>query len=145
MVAKGISVLTARFAKAGYSWAQPNGFWLNSIFTKPIVAISMRLSCSDIDKWTGGRAWKLYNESSCLCRPFQESTCVFAHPTHSSALLYITFDIVHKLEFICTHKIIQWWKDLCVFLVNADRQELQLLKTSLGSVSLPWDGWANIG
>ena len=27
-------------------------------------------------------------ESSCLCHPFWESTCVIAHPTHSGASLY---------------------------------------------------------
>jgi hypothetical protein len=55
VVAKGISVLIARFAKAGYSVRSPiqksgSGFWLNYIFTELLVAISVRLSCSDISK-----------------------------------------------------------------------------------------------
>ena len=46
-------------------------------------------------------------------------------------LRYITFDIVRKLELICTQKNHTIWKDLCVVLVNADRKELQLLNHSL--------------
>ena len=55
VVAKGIIVLTAQITKAGYSERSPiqksvSGFRLNYIFTEPLVAISMRLSRSDIGK-----------------------------------------------------------------------------------------------
>ena len=58
VVAKGIKVLTARLASAGYSVHNPikksgRGFWLNSILRDPLVATSMRLSCSDVGKEAG--------------------------------------------------------------------------------------------
>jgi hypothetical protein len=80
-----------------------SGFWLNSIFTEPLVAISMRLSCLDVSKWTGGRAWKGYRMELFVSSVSGKYLRNWA-PCVSCVCCYITFDIVRKLEFICTQR-----------------------------------------
>lgn len=59
VVAKGIKVFTARFAKAGYSARRAiqksvSDFCVKSIFKEPLVAISMRPSCSEMSRCAVG-------------------------------------------------------------------------------------------
>ena len=58
VVANGINFLTARVASSGYSVSNPiqksvRGLLLKSVFKDPVVAMSMRFSCSETERAAG--------------------------------------------------------------------------------------------